>query len=133
MVVHPDLRNVKFVSLNCLFQSFHTLDILLNNLGSPQHVIQAFPYDCLENFKPVVDILAAMVSHRGAHCEVSLVAASVERIKFFFEQLKRKLYNTSGGARLSQNRSATASLEAIRGSQEYQFAVNMALFLDSLL
>ena len=75
--------------------------MLLNNLNSPQQVLQAFPLDCLDHFKPVVNILAAMLSWKGAHCEVSLVSACVERIKTFFEQLKRKLYSAAGGARLS--------------------------------
>lgn len=76
-----------------------------------------------------------MLSWKSVRCEVSLVVSSVERIKTFFEQLKRKLYNASGGARLSQTRSATAAatLESIRESQEYKFASNMAIFLDTLM
>jgi len=73
------------VSLNYLFQSFHTLDILLNNLNSHDQVLAAFPIDCLEHFKPVVEVLVAILSWKGLHCELSLVATSVERIKTFFE------------------------------------------------
>ena len=41
--VHDELAGVKFISFNYLFQSFHTLDMLLNNLNSPEQVLQAFP------------------------------------------------------------------------------------------
>jgi len=57
--------------------------------------------ESLQHFKPVVDILVAMVEYRHASCHVSLITQSIERIKTFFEQLKRKLYNSAGGARLS--------------------------------
>ena len=77
------------------------MDILLNNLSTPEQVLSAFPMDCLEHFKTIVDVLGAMLSWKGARCEVSLVNLCVERIKTFFEQLKRKLYNAAGGARLS--------------------------------
>ena len=99
--VHRMLQGVKFVSLNYLFQSFHTLDILLNNLNTPEQVISAFPMECLEHFKPVVEVLYAILNWKGVECEVSLIVASVDRIKTFFEQLKRKLYNAAGRARLS--------------------------------
>ena len=90
--------------------------MLLNNLNQPEQVLLAFPQDCLDHFKPVVEILAALISWKGSHCEVSLINASIDRIKSFFEQMKRKLYSTAGGARMSQSRAATASLAQIRES-----------------
>lgn len=83
--MHEDLREVKFVSYNYLFQAFHTLDMLLNNLTSPQQALHAFSFDCLEHFKPVVDILATLMTWKGALCEVSILVSCVERIKTFFE------------------------------------------------
>lgn len=59
--------------------------MLLNNLNSHEKVLAAFTQDCLDQFKGVVDILAAMVSWKGARCDLSLLLASVERIKTFFE------------------------------------------------
>ena len=71
--MHKDLKDVKFVSFNYLFQSFHTLDMLLNNLNSSQLALQAFPYDCLDHFKQVVEVLANLLNWKGALCEVSLL------------------------------------------------------------
>ena len=133
-LVHQELADVKFVSFNYLFQSFHTLDMLLNNLTSPQQALQAFPIDCLQHFKPVVEILEAILTWKGTLCEVSLLVSCVERIKTFFEQLKRNLYNATGAALMSQSRSKThQTVEAVKESKEYQFATHMAKFLDNLL
>ena len=59
-MIHPDLKGVKYLSYNFLFQSFHAMDMILNSLQTRQQVLKAFPVDILENFKPIVDILVAL-------------------------------------------------------------------------
>ena len=63
---------------------------------------------------------------------MSLITNSVERIKTFFEQLKRKLYNSAGGARLTPSRTGP-TLQQLRERPEYQFASNMSEFLQKIL
>lgn len=90
--MHEGLRGVKFLSLNYLFQSLHALDMLLNSLSARQQVLAAFPADVLEQFKPVVDILAALQQWHLRFVFAPLLASSIERVKTFFELLRRKVY-----------------------------------------
>jgi hypothetical protein len=90
--------------------------MLLNSLSTRQQVLAAFPIDVLEQFKPVVDLLAALQQWHLRFVEVPLLASSIERIKSFFELIRRKIY-----------------LSGEQHSKEYIFADQMALFLDTVL
>ena len=113
------------------------MDVLLNNLNNRDQVVQAFPLECLEQFKPVVDVLHALLGWHGRLVEMTILTNTVERIKSFFEQLRRKLY--SGGGRVAHGITATRQRQNINQTneageyKEYVFADNMAQFLEMTL
>jgi len=88
------MKGVKFLSYNFLFTSLHTLDMLLNafSLDKKGKVIETFPSDCLERFKPVAEILTGLLSWRERECTNSILTLTAERMQSFFEQLRRKTY-----------------------------------------
>jgi hypothetical protein len=87
------------------------MDMLLNNLQTRQQILQAFPIDCLEKFKGIVDTLMSILTWRGRKCEISLLATLIDRIKTFFDQLRKKLQyqsrvtllNNPSQSRIKQN------------------------------
>ena len=46
----------------------------------------------MEQIKPVVEVLQALLGWRGRVAEMPLLTKTVERIKAFFELMRRKLY-----------------------------------------
>lgn len=90
--------------------------MLLNSLSARQQVLAAFPADVLEQFKPVVDILAALQQWHLRFVFAPLLASSIERVKTFFELLRRKVY-----------------ISGEQHTKEYVLADQMALFLDTVL
>jgi len=59
--------------------------MLLNSLQARQQVLGAFSIDVIEQFKPIVDTLAALQQWHLRFVEVPLLAGSIDRIKTFFE------------------------------------------------
>lgn len=76
----------------------------------------AFSVDVLEMFKPVVDVLAALQQWPNRLVDSPLLASSIERVKSFFELVRRKVY-----------------LSGESHAKEYVIADQMALFLDTVL
>jgi hypothetical protein len=119
-VLHEELKGVKFLSFNCLFQYVHALDILLNSLQTREQVLKAFSIDTLENFKPIVDILASLQQWDHRYADIPLLSCSIDRVKTFFETLRRKTYLSSSSSGISISR-------------EHNFADQVALFLEEVL
>ena len=111
------------------------MDMLLNNMNSKDDVLKAFPLECLEQFKPVVDILHAMLTWQGRLVEMSMLTNTVERIKSFFEQLRRKLYSRGrdGQASFTGSRTRVDSTNNSGEYKEYTFADSMSQFLEMML
>ena len=80
------------------------MDMLLNSLNHRDAVQNAFPLESLEMFKPVVNILKAMLSWHGRLVEMKVLTSVVEAIKMFFEHLKGKLYSGVRSGTVSANR-----------------------------
>ena len=102
-------------------------------------MLEAFPIDCLEKFKHVVDILVSMLTWRGRKVELTMLNTTIERIKTFFEQMKQKIqYQNRGSALMtsgfgSKSSSTTQATASYQDLKEYQFSGNMVQYLDHVV
>lgn len=89
--IFPELKGVRYLSYNYLFQSLHTLDLILNLCTTKAQVVNAFTMDSLERFKPIIEILVILLTSKHREADDQTLKMTTERIKSFFTAVKRKV------------------------------------------
>lgn len=89
--IFPELKGVHLLLYNYLFQSLHTLDLILNLCTTKAQVVSFFNLDNLQQFKPIIEILVILLTSKHKEAEDQTLKMTAERIKSFFTAVKRKL------------------------------------------
>jgi hypothetical protein len=83
------MPNTKYLNYNFFFQSLHTLDLLANQCQATL-LQRSFTLDCLEYFKPIAEIFAALLVNPLRETDDQTLKLTIERLKSFFSVMKRK-------------------------------------------
>lgn len=67
--IFPELKGVHLLLYNYLFQSLHTLDLILNLCTTKAQVVSFFNLDNLQQFKPIIEILVILLTSKHNEAE----------------------------------------------------------------